>query len=102
MRRARNISWRYRVGWLLLPIGVIVYLENQPDDDRVQRVCRRALVGSLVADLNRYAAEVGLGDRIVPTGITSLVAGKTYGRHRCEIEAVDGVVRDVKFGGKPG
>jgi hypothetical protein len=60
------------VGGLLL-VGGLVYLANHPDD-RVQKVCRRVQPGSSVADLNRYASEVGLSSRILPTGTTSLVA----------------------------
>jgi hypothetical protein len=93
--RISNKTLRYLVGGLLL-VGSLAYLANQPDD-RVQKVCREAQIGSSIADLNRYANEVGISSQIVPTGTTSLVAGKTHGSYRCEIEAIDGVVRDVKF-----
>ena len=99
MSRVSNKSLPYLGGVLL--IGSLSYLANHPDD-RVQRVCRQAQVGSSVEDLNRYANEVGVSSRIVPTGTTSLVAGKTHGSYRCEIEAIDGVVRDVKFANDSG
>ena len=99
MTRERKIAWRYLIGWPLL-IGALVYLANQPGDDRVQKLCRRAQIGSSVADLNRYAAEIELDYRIVHSGTTSLVAGKTHGSYRCDVEAVGGVVRDVRFPGK--
>ena len=95
MSRVTNKTLPYLVGGLLL-VGSLSYLANHPDD-RVQKVCRQAQVGSSVADLNRYANEVGVSSRVIPTGTTSLVAGKTHGSYRCEIEAIDGVVRDVKF-----
>jgi hypothetical protein len=43
-----------------------------------------------------YARELGLNDRIVSTGATPLAEGRPGG-YTCVIEAVGGVVRDVKF-----
>lgn len=96
MRSVSNKVLLRLVAGLLL-FGSVVYLAHRPDD-RVQKVCQRVLVGSAVADLNRYASEVGLSTRILPSGTTSLAAGKTHGSYRCEIEATDGVVRDIRFG----
>jgi hypothetical protein len=95
MRRAGNTAWQQWIGWLLL-IGIIIYLVINHSDDRVRKVCRRAQVGSSVAELNVYARELGLNDRIVSTGATPLVEGRP-GAYACVIEAVGGVVRDVKF-----
>jgi hypothetical protein len=89
------MAWQHLIGWLLL-IGIIVYLVANHSDDRVRKVCRRAQVGSSVAELNVYARELGLDDRIISTGATSLVEGRPGG-YTCVIEAVGGVVRDVKF-----
>lgn len=93
--------WQRLVFGLLL-VGFLVYVAQNFDDDRVRKVCRRVMVGASVAELNRYANEVGLAHRIVPSGITSLAEGKTFGSYRCHIEASDGVVRNVTFEGDTG
>jgi hypothetical protein len=89
------MAWQPLITWLLL-IGIIIYLVVNQSDDRVRKVCRRAQVGSSVAELNVYARELGLRDRIISTGATSLVEGRAGG-YTCVIEAVGGVVRDVRF-----
>jgi hypothetical protein len=75
------MAWQQLIGWLLL-FGVIVYLVTNHSDDRVRKVCRRAQVGSAVAELNVYARELGLSDRIISTGATSLVEGRPGGYMR--------------------
>lgn len=66
-------------------------------ETRVRAMCGKMTSGMTVADLNAYAAKVGLGPPARAAGTSFVVEGKTFGRYGCRVEAADGVVKSARY-----
>ena len=93
MRAAMNVV----AGLVLLGIGAYYVTNFATANSRVKRECTKINAGMSVADLNAYAASMGLGPPARANGTSFVVESKTFGRYGCRVEAADGVVKSAKF-----
>jgi hypothetical protein len=66
-------------------------------ETRVRGLCSKTAVGMTVADLNAYAARMGLGPPAASNGTSYVVERKTFDRYGCRVEAAGGQVQSVKY-----
>ncbi len=84
-------------GVVLLGVATYYVANFASAGTRVRDLCGKMSIGMTVDSLNAFADEVGLGPPARPSGTSFVVEGETFGRYGCRVEAMDGIVKSVKY-----